>query len=251
MDIEKNTDRTIHETNRIETKRIKNLAIENRKLNLGEILKNARLEKGLSQIILANKLGVNSSSISRWEKNQQIIAGDTLVEVAKILNITNKLFPHFQKDISQKNVVVENLAKKVMAIEKKINNNNQSKKLQIIISASDYNSQISIQEAILQLPKKYNVVNIYNNEEMHNFLNSGAFCVTLAIISVSEKNGLEVLKTLEEKMGSIPKILILDENVKVENFMGITASIKKPFTPNNFLRLLQKINLDWPILEMP
>lgn len=37
---------------------------------LGELIKQKRIEKGLSQTELANKMGVNVSTISRWESGE-------------------------------------------------------------------------------------------------------------------------------------------------------------------------------------
>ena len=113
-------------------------------LDLGTILKSGRLRKGMSQITLARKLGVNSSSISRWEKNQQVIAGDTLIEAAKILDITQELFPEYDINLSDgtplnnSNVynIVRSLQYKITALEEKVNSTSMEKKFKIKVFTS-------------------------------------------------------------------------------------------------------------------
>ena len=53
-----------------------------------EHLRSSRQDKGISQDYLAVKLGVSSSTISRWESNGKFPSIDKLFEYASLLDIT-------------------------------------------------------------------------------------------------------------------------------------------------------------------
>ena len=53
-----------------------------------EHLRSSRQDKGISQDYLAAKLGVSSSTISRWESNGKFPSIDKLFEYASLLDIT-------------------------------------------------------------------------------------------------------------------------------------------------------------------
>ena len=53
-----------------------------------ELLRATRLKNGISQDYLAVKLGVSSSTISRWESNGKFPSIDKLFEYASLLDIT-------------------------------------------------------------------------------------------------------------------------------------------------------------------
>ena len=53
-----------------------------------EHLRSSRQDKGISQDYLAAKLGVSSSTISRWESKGKIPSIDKLFEYASLLDIT-------------------------------------------------------------------------------------------------------------------------------------------------------------------
>ena len=56
--------------------------------NLLQILRENRLRKGLSQEYLAGKLGVSSSTISRWESKGNFPSMDKFVEYARYLELS-------------------------------------------------------------------------------------------------------------------------------------------------------------------
>ena len=56
--------------------------------NLLQILRENRLRKGLSQEYLAGKLGVTSSTISRWESKVNFPSMDKFVEYARYLELS-------------------------------------------------------------------------------------------------------------------------------------------------------------------
>ena len=53
-----------------------------------QILRENRLEKGISQEYLAGKLGISSSTISRWESKGNFPSTDKLFEYASFLNLS-------------------------------------------------------------------------------------------------------------------------------------------------------------------
>lgn len=57
-------------------------------LKFCERLKELRLEKGMGQIELANRLGVSKSSISIWEKGESYPSIISLYYIAKFFNVS-------------------------------------------------------------------------------------------------------------------------------------------------------------------
>ena len=55
---------------------------------IGERLKDLRLEYNLSLQKLSDNTGIPKSSLSRWEKNQSDISGDSIVILAKYFKVT-------------------------------------------------------------------------------------------------------------------------------------------------------------------
>lgn len=66
-------------------------------INIGNLIRQGRLKKGLTQHKLAEVLHVDSSSVSRWENNEKIPSGDTLIELVILLELVPELFPGFHK----------------------------------------------------------------------------------------------------------------------------------------------------------
>ncbi len=53
-----------------------------------ERLKELRLEKGLSQVQLANEIGVSSVAIVYWESKQRVPNLDAVIQLAKFFNVS-------------------------------------------------------------------------------------------------------------------------------------------------------------------
>ena len=61
-------------------------------LNLGKLIKQARIDKNISQKELADEFGVTSSAISAWERNKTTPPAYVLIELAKKLEIVDEIF---------------------------------------------------------------------------------------------------------------------------------------------------------------
>lgn len=59
--------------------------------SLGEFLRKLRLEKGLSQKQLAEKIRVNEMTVVGWEKNHRIPMKINLLELAKFFKVKEKI----------------------------------------------------------------------------------------------------------------------------------------------------------------
>jgi len=59
-----------------------------KKYNIGNSIKNARLNANLSQTELANKIGVSHSAISFWENEVNVPNVKDLLKLADVLNVT-------------------------------------------------------------------------------------------------------------------------------------------------------------------
>ena len=57
-------------------------------LSLGEKIKELRLEKGLSQTQLANKIGVSQKGIDYWERNVNEPKASYLIALVKFFEIS-------------------------------------------------------------------------------------------------------------------------------------------------------------------
>ena len=56
-------------------------------ITLGESIRNARLNAGLTQAELANRIGTNQHTISLYENDQQDMGVRRLFEIAKALGV--------------------------------------------------------------------------------------------------------------------------------------------------------------------
>ena len=92
---------------------------------IGEFIKNKRKEKGLTQIELANKLGITNQAISKWERGKNCPDISLLKDLCKILDIninellSGKELEKVSKEDSE-NILVETV-RTYTNIEKKKN----------------------------------------------------------------------------------------------------------------------------------
>lgn len=61
-------------------------------MTLGEKLKEARKQAGLSQEQLSEKLGVSRSAVAKWETDNGITDVDNLKILSKLLNVSIGVF---------------------------------------------------------------------------------------------------------------------------------------------------------------
>ena len=66
-------------------------------LDIGKIIKEGRQQKRFTQYQLAEMVGVDPSTVSRWENNEKTPSGDTLIKMANLLNIVPELFPGYDR----------------------------------------------------------------------------------------------------------------------------------------------------------
>ena len=57
-------------------------------MKVNERLKELRIEKGLSQMGLANATGISQSAIARWELNQAEPTATTIIILAKFFEVS-------------------------------------------------------------------------------------------------------------------------------------------------------------------
>ena len=58
------------------------------KQKTGELIKNARIKKGYTQVELGDLLGVTNKAISRWEKGDTVPSTDTLKLLSKEFDVS-------------------------------------------------------------------------------------------------------------------------------------------------------------------
>jgi len=57
-------------------------------VNVGEKIQEHRMKNGLSQEVLADKLGVTRQSVSRWELGQALPELDKIVAISRLFKVT-------------------------------------------------------------------------------------------------------------------------------------------------------------------
>ena len=63
------------------------------KITLSSLIKQGREKAGLTRAELANLLGVSPASVSYWESGQKIPSGDLTIEMIRLLNLVQEIFP--------------------------------------------------------------------------------------------------------------------------------------------------------------
>ena len=62
-------------------------------MTIGEIIRNGRKQKGLTQRELAKLMGVSSPAVVYWEKNINQPTADALIKLSTLLGIGKEIFP--------------------------------------------------------------------------------------------------------------------------------------------------------------
>ncbi len=70
----------------------------------GEQLKKLRLSQNLSQVDLANKLGVSKQTVSNWENNNITPSIDKLIDIAKFFSCSSDYLLELEDD---KTIIIE------------------------------------------------------------------------------------------------------------------------------------------------
>ena len=88
-------------------------------VTLGEKIKEARKQAGLSQEQLSEKLGVSRSAVAKWETNGGIPDRDNLYRLAEVLNVTVNDLHHIieQSKLSQVDLEANITADVIAALE--------------------------------------------------------------------------------------------------------------------------------------
>ena len=77
------------------------------RISFGESLRRSRIKRGFSQQQIANKLGVERSTVSNWEADRRIPDIDMIVRLAKCLEISsNELLSASAEDPCTPNVIM-------------------------------------------------------------------------------------------------------------------------------------------------
>lgn len=78
-------------------------------VKLGNDIKRLRLEKGYTQKQVAKKMGVNSPTVSKWEKTLRLPSVEMLIKVAQLYDVS--LYYLLGIDEAEKLVDVDNMSK--------------------------------------------------------------------------------------------------------------------------------------------
>lgn len=86
-------------------------------LNIGETIRSGRIKKGFSQKDFAKKIGIKPSMLSRFENNNSVPTGTTLLKIISELDLVPELFPGYVK---AKSGDEEMLAKEMLRMQAKL-----------------------------------------------------------------------------------------------------------------------------------
>lgn len=90
---------------------------------IGQIIRNARRAKNITQKQLAQLVNVSSVAVVAWEKGNSMPSGKALIDLSHHLNIADKLFKRHNDEDVEKNEMtkvvseIEELKKKVQRLE--------------------------------------------------------------------------------------------------------------------------------------
>ena len=73
----------------------------------GDNLKNARTQKGVSQGQLADMMGIHSTHISRYERNQTIPSVDVVKKLADLLEVSTDVLIYGSEDEKVKSKITD------------------------------------------------------------------------------------------------------------------------------------------------
>lgn len=66
-------------------------------MNIGEVIKLARIKNKMTQEVLARKLETSKNSVVAWEKGHYSPNGEMLIKIGIVLDIVSDLFPDYVK----------------------------------------------------------------------------------------------------------------------------------------------------------
>lgn len=103
--------------------------MEDKKLPVGERIKNLREEKNYSQLYLAQKLGISQKAYSKIENNQTRLSVDTLIKIAEVLetsinkildNEANTVYNNFSTHNGEGIVIYKHTSDKMFELYEKL-----------------------------------------------------------------------------------------------------------------------------------
>lgn len=89
-----------------------------KEMNLHQQIKLVRLSKNLTQLYIAEELGIDAASYSRMERGETQITVERLIKVAKVLDVNVSSFLESQLNSSE---LLEEILAEVKQINKKLN----------------------------------------------------------------------------------------------------------------------------------
>jgi transcriptional regulator with XRE-family HTH domain len=57
-------------------------------MDIGTRIRTARKDKGISQAVIARRIGISVAAVSNWETGKNDLSGDSLIAVAAILGVS-------------------------------------------------------------------------------------------------------------------------------------------------------------------
>lgn len=120
-------------------------------MNLGNNLFKARRKAGISQEVVAEKLGVSRQTISKWETSETIPDIYQAKKLAKLYNLSLDELIEFDTDIKEIEEIIKNIDEKV---EEKVNWTNAWSKKYPILAA--YQSKVNISKYAIEIRNMLN-----------------------------------------------------------------------------------------------
>jgi len=161
-----------------------------------QILRENRLEKGISQEYLAGKLGISSSTISRWESKGNFPSTDKLFEYASFLDLSC-----YDVLASMESSVYQDLIDRLNRIEQYVERTThllQDIDDELEMSTKDLIDTLDVSESTLYRWRKKNIVRFRYTEsgDVRYFYKSLLICARCNRLRISGMRNDELLERL-------------------------------------------------------
>lgn len=227
------------------------------KLDLGKIIRSGLERKHMTNIELANLVGLQPTSVSMWLANKSKPPADKMIQIMEVLDIVPDLFPKYrQRNLTDTKRLLMNMDYK---LEKILDKHEDNSGLQILIVEDQFMQQYMLQGFLdIVLPKvgvKPMVVCARSAEEGLEILIESTRKTSLIILDIlmPGMGGTGFLERITQNsdLCQIPILIITGAPnsviAELMEYSGVFAILRKPAELKQFTQVIQKIDLAWPL----
>lgn len=232
-------------------------------MDLGEIIKHAIMQKGITQKDLADHMETNRTSVSEWCQNRKTQKWNELIKLAEYLKIEKDIFGEKTQKASETKKHVIELETKLIRLEHRITEEEDkrkeaSSKIQVAIIEDDYSNYLRIQYALQFLGCPGLHVHYSNCREALENIKKTELKISLIILDLqmgkNDISGIEFLNAMADEKNWVKFPVLIysaydDLMEKAALFSGIFGFLRKPLDFDVLQQSLKQIDLYWPLKE--